>query len=96
MAKLLIMNPCYRLGAYGGIHELMAHSWFSGISWDDVRDKRLIPPFVPDLNVPNHSVSGDDAGINELRSKTQHNSTTSRAPQSPKRMVYRLATGDSD
>lgn len=50
LCGLLEKNPEARLG-YGphGSEEVMAHPFFSTIDWDDVREKRLVPPFRPAL-----------------------------------------------
>lgn len=39
-------NPKKRLGS-NGIHEIMEHSFFKGVNWDDVAEKKLKPPFIP-------------------------------------------------
>ncbi|MBN3324097.1 AKT3 kinase, partial [Atractosteus spatula] len=51
LSGLLIKDPNKRLG--GGpddAKEIMRHSFFAGINWQDVYDKKLIPPFKPQVS----------------------------------------------
>ncbi|KAM6467720.1 RAC-gamma serine/threonine-protein kinase isoform 6-T9 [Liasis olivaceus] len=50
LSGLLIKDPNKRLG--GGpddAKEIMRHSFFAGINWQDVYDKKLVPPFKPQV-----------------------------------------------
>uniref|UniRef100_A0AAX7V9M9 non-specific serine/threonine protein kinase n=1 Tax=Astatotilapia calliptera TaxID=8154 RepID=A0AAX7V9M9_ASTCA len=50
LSGLLFKDPNKRLG--GGpddAKEIMRHSFFSGIDWQDVYDKKLVPPFKPQV-----------------------------------------------
>ncbi|EPQ06669.1 RAC-gamma serine/threonine-protein kinase, partial [Myotis brandtii] len=50
LSGLLIKDPNKRLG--GGpddSKEIMRHSFFSGVNWQDVYDKKLVPPFKPQV-----------------------------------------------
>ncbi|CAF89793.1 unnamed protein product, partial [Tetraodon nigroviridis] len=50
LSGLLIKDPNKRLG--GGpddAKEIMRHSFFSGIDWQDVYNKKLVPPFKPQV-----------------------------------------------
>uniref|UniRef100_A0A8C6NIK8 non-specific serine/threonine protein kinase n=1 Tax=Nothobranchius furzeri TaxID=105023 RepID=A0A8C6NIK8_NOTFU len=50
LSGLLIKDPNKRLG--GGpddAKEIMRHSFFTGVDWLDVYDKKLIPPFKPQV-----------------------------------------------
>ncbi|XP_058021627.1 RAC-gamma serine/threonine-protein kinase isoform X6 [Ahaetulla prasina] len=50
LSGLLIKDPNKRLG--GGpddAKEIMRHSFFVGINWQDVYDKKLVPPFKPQV-----------------------------------------------
>uniref|UniRef100_A0A8D3DZ39 non-specific serine/threonine protein kinase n=1 Tax=Scophthalmus maximus TaxID=52904 RepID=A0A8D3DZ39_SCOMX len=50
LSGLLIKDPNKRLG--GGpddAKEIMRHSYFSGVDWQDVYDKKLVPPFKPQV-----------------------------------------------
>ena len=42
-----------RIGAVAGCQEIMSHPWFSPISWDLMRKKKVIPPFFPNLRLSN-------------------------------------------
>jgi len=50
LVELLQKDPEKRLG-YGprGSDDVHSHDFFSAIRWEDVRDKRLVPPFRPAL-----------------------------------------------
>ncbi|CAM2111431.1 unnamed protein product [Caretta caretta] len=50
LSGLLIKDPNKRLG--GGpddAKEIMRHSFFVGVNWQDVYDKKLVPPFKPQV-----------------------------------------------
>lgn len=48
--RLLEKNPEHRLGAgETGVDEVMNHPWFGWINWDSLYNKKLNPPFKPDL-----------------------------------------------
>uniref|UniRef100_A0A8C2XPA5 non-specific serine/threonine protein kinase n=1 Tax=Cyclopterus lumpus TaxID=8103 RepID=A0A8C2XPA5_CYCLU len=50
LSGLLIKDPNKRLG--GGpddAKEIMRHSFFSGVNWQDVYDKKMVPPFKPQV-----------------------------------------------
>ena len=49
--KLLVLEPKKRLG-YGpnGAENIKKHSFFDGINWDDIWNKNVTPPFVPELD----------------------------------------------
>ena len=51
--KLLAKKPEQRLGTEADVLEIMDHPWFAGLDWSLLREKKLKPPFVPD-------VKGDD------------------------------------
>ena len=48
--KLLVLEPKKRLG-YGpnGTENIKKHSFFEGIDWNDIWNKNVTPPFVPEL-----------------------------------------------
>ncbi|XP_029449827.1 RAC-gamma serine/threonine-protein kinase isoform X2 [Rhinatrema bivittatum] len=51
LSGLLIKDPNKRLG--GGpddAKEIMRHSFFVGVNWQDVYDKKLVPPFKPQVS----------------------------------------------
>ena len=51
ISLLLVPNPKKRLG-YGpdGAKKIKDHPFFEGINWDDAWNRKLTPPFIPDLN----------------------------------------------
>jgi hypothetical protein len=40
-------NPQKRLGIKGGASQIKNHKFFSEVNWDDVKNKKLKPPIVP-------------------------------------------------
>jgi len=59
--KLLNLDPAERLGCYlGGIKELKRHSWFTGIDWDILYNKRYSPPYIPEIISPYDSKYFED------------------------------------
>jgi len=56
LKDLLTRNTDQRLGCRPngeGINELRRHSWFTGLDWDALETKELLPPFVPDSKKAN-------------------------------------------
>ena len=50
LQKLLMREPELRLGSGPtDAQEIMSHAFFRNINWDDVRDKRVAPPFKPEI-----------------------------------------------
>ena len=50
LQKLLTREPELRLGSGPtDAQEIMSHSFFRNINWDDVRDKKVPPPFQPQI-----------------------------------------------
>lgn len=50
LQKLLMREPELRLGSGPtDAQEIMSHAFFRNINWDDVRDKKVPPPFQPQI-----------------------------------------------
>lgn len=49
MSRLLTKDPLARLGG-GGAQEVKGHEFFSTVNWLDLYDKKIQPPFVPELS----------------------------------------------
>ena len=47
------------------MEEIKAHPWFAGVHWDLLRERKVKPPFVPDLRS-----DSDDSFINKVRDST--------------------------
>jgi len=62
IAGLLERDPESRLGAGpNGEQDIKSHSYFEGMSWDDIYNKRYTPPYVPDLHSETDFSNFDDA-----------------------------------
>lgn len=46
---LLNRNPKHRLGAINDARELRAHHFFDDIDWENLKQKKIPPPFVPHI-----------------------------------------------
>ena len=50
LQKLLMREPELRLGSGPtDAQEIMSHAFFRNINWDDIRDKKVTPPFMPQI-----------------------------------------------
>merc|ERR1711902_61289 len=49
ISKLLTKNPDRRLGSLTDAEEVMEQAFFAAIDWCDLKKKRIIPPFKPEL-----------------------------------------------
>ena len=50
LQKLLTREPELRLGSGPtDAQEIMSHAFFRTINWDDVREKKVPPPFIPTI-----------------------------------------------
>ena len=47
MKKMLNKNKEERIGAQNGIAEILAHPYFKDIDFDELLNKNLDPPYVP-------------------------------------------------
>ena len=51
ISKLLDLDPKKRLGAgKNGFENLKKHKYFENIDWDDLENRRIKPPFVPNVD----------------------------------------------
>ena len=60
LQKLLTREPELRLGSGPtDAQEIMSHAFFRNINWDDVRDKKVPPPFLPSIKSPTDTSNFD-------------------------------------
>ncbi|KAL8745507.1 MAG: hypothetical protein Q9190_002359 [Brigantiaea leucoxantha] len=60
LQKLLIREPELRLGSGPtDAQEIMSHAFFRTINWDDFRDKKVPPPFQPQISNPTDTSNFD-------------------------------------
>ena len=49
--KLLVIDPSKRLGSgKDGIQNLKHHPYFKNINWEELRELKVTPPFIPEIN----------------------------------------------
>jgi len=58
---LLEKNPANRLGARGGLEEVLGHPWFAELDHEKILDKRIEAPCRPTLSADVFDVSNFDA-----------------------------------
>ena len=59
---LLQRKPKKRLG-YNGVKEIMNHEWMKNIDWENLYEKKITAPFIPNINKENYDkkyCEGDD------------------------------------
>lgn len=60
LQKLLMREPELRLGSGPtDAQEIMSHAFFRNINWDDFRDKKVPPPFQPQIKNPTDTSNFD-------------------------------------
>lgn len=53
MKQLLRHQPAERLPMrIGGTRNIKTHRWYDGFNWDDLFNRRMAPPYKPDVNGP--------------------------------------------
>ena len=69
--ELLTRDPEKRLGSgTADALEVMAHSYFSNIDFNDIYHQRHPPPFIPILHSPTDTSNFGDEAVNEVPSLT--------------------------
>lgn len=67
LQMLLMKDPNKRLGASANdAEDIKAHSYFRGVSWDDIVNKRIPPPFVPQITHSKDVSNFDEEFTREL------------------------------
>ena len=71
VGKLLSKDPKKRIGATGGVNEVLQHPWFANINVEDFEQRRIQPEFMPkpfSLNIfaPFHRMK---SGVNILEER---------------------------
>ncbi|KAL8924587.1 MAG: hypothetical protein Q9172_002621 [Xanthocarpia lactea] len=60
LQKLLMREPELRLGSGPtDAQEIMSHAFFRNINWDDFREKKVPPPFMPQISNPTDTSNFD-------------------------------------
>lgn len=47
MFGLLCKDPDKRLGSKYGIWEIKEHKWCQNLNWNAIKNKKVIPPYIP-------------------------------------------------
>lgn len=56
---LLRKDPSLRLGSIFGVKEIKEHPWLEGVNWENVKNKKIQPPFRPNSTRSNFEFSGE-------------------------------------
>uniref|UniRef100_A0A673XY44 Serine/threonine-protein kinase Sgk1 n=1 Tax=Salmo trutta TaxID=8032 RepID=A0A673XY44_SALTR len=59
LQALLEKDGTHRLGSRDDFNEIKAHYFFSEINWDDLEQRKVPPPFTPNVNSP-HDITNFD------------------------------------
>ncbi|XP_021946970.1 cAMP-dependent protein kinase catalytic subunit PRKX [Folsomia candida] len=72
MKKLLVPDRFKRLGSMkNGVDDIKKHRWFRDFDWDDVLNRRLPPPIIPQVSSEGDTHNFDDyPELESWRSKT--------------------------
>ena len=65
--KVLDKNPATRLGAQGGVDELLAHPWLSTLDSNDILAKKIEAPMKPKLSNDPLDVSNFEDGLETVQ-----------------------------
>lgn len=49
ITKLLSKDPKTRLGTTGDIDEILQHPWFADVNLDDLMNKKIPSPYIPQV-----------------------------------------------
>lgn len=71
IVKLLNKNPRKRLG-HNSTKEIMDHPWFADINWKKLENKKIVPPYMPEIKekgLKSHILGGISSalGFNKKR-----------------------------
>ena len=90
LQKLLMREPELRLGSGPtDAQEIMSHAFFRNINWDDIRDKKVAPPFQPQIKNPTDTSNFDS----EFTSVTPVLTPVQSGEQSsPSRLSHQMLT----
>ncbi|XP_071950205.1 cAMP-dependent protein kinase catalytic subunit PRKX-like [Antedon mediterranea] len=59
--KVLVIDRTRRLGCMkNGSADILNHKWFKAVNWDDVKDKKLKPPILPEVTHDGDTNNFDD------------------------------------
>lgn len=70
-AELLVKDPKLRIGCReNGVSELKEHPFFKGIDWQDLYNRKVPPPYQPQLKSENDTQNIDTEFLKELPEET--------------------------
>jgi hypothetical protein len=70
VSKLLTKDKTKRLGKVTDVDEVLSHPWFAEMNVDDLLNKKIAPPFVPNITKPDDTSHFDEkfVGLEALES----------------------------
>lgn len=72
ITRLLEKQPAQRIGCHKekGVAELKAHAFFAGIDWEQLYNKEVTPPYIPEIKGTRDTVNVDDEFLSEMPMET--------------------------
>lgn len=52
LENIFIRDPEQRLGSMNDANDIKTHPFFKGVSWEDIYNKKIKPPFLPRISYP--------------------------------------------
>jgi len=70
IGKLLCKDKAKRLGKNEDVDEVLGHPWFSDFKLEDLMNKKLTPPFIPNISKPDDTSHFDEkfSGLEAMES----------------------------
>lgn len=83
LQKLLMREPELRLGSGPtDAQEIMSHAFFRNINWDEFREKKVPPPFLPQISNPTDTSNFDSefTSVTPVLTPVQSGGYTQQSP----------------
>lgn len=78
--KLLTKDKSERLGSHADVQDIKQHSFFKSIDWEQLEQRKIKPPFIPNLKEDSLDTSNFDQQFTKLPVTESVSRTTKYAP----------------